>query len=223
MTVVSIGQRWAPNPFSTRHVRPGKIAPLDVSGRPLDIPGLIARLAAIGGSAAIVGPHGSGKTTLLMTIADVLEAQGERVEWVRLRESRDLVGLLRAIAACAGGGTACVDSAERMGSIVGSGMRLAAWLVGARMLVTAHRRGPLQTLVECATSVRLLAAIVERLSCRPGEDAVSPVDVAAAFEASRGDIREALFLLYDRFERRARHPRGGSGGGQADGAPRVRS
>lgn len=189
------------NPFCTRHVRPGRMPPLDAAGRPLDIPGMLVSLASLGGSAALVGPHGSGKTTLLAHLAAALEANGGRVERVRLRGWRDLVSLARAVARSAGGGTVCVDSWERLGRPWTGVVRWFARRRGARLLVTAHHRGALPTLWECSTSTALLTALTDRLRVDP---AIGQHDVEEAFQRAAGDIREALFLLYDRFEERAR-------------------
>lgn len=194
------------NPFSTRYVRPGRLPPLDAEGRPIDIAMLCETLAVLGGSAAVVGPHGSGKTTLLVWLANALEAGGSRIERVRFRGLRDVVSLARAIWRTAEGGTVCVDCWERLGW-PGNGLaRLAARLFGARLLVTAHRVGPLPTLCTCATSAKLLEAIVARL---PIDSPLLPGDVDEAFRRARGDVREALFLLYDRCEELARASRGG--------------
>jgi hypothetical protein len=69
--------------------------------------------------------------------------------------------------------------------------------------VTAHRPGLLPTLRACRTSPALLTAIVDRLPVQgaflPNERAVQ---IDEAFRRSKGDIREALFTLYDRFEER---------------------
>ena len=193
------------NPFSTRHVRPGRIAPLDGAGRPLDVGELLAALATYGGSGALVGPHGSGKTTLLWALAGALEAAGGRVERARVRGPRDILPLAGSTLRCAGGGTLCVDSWERLGRVPPWLLRGVAWLCGARLLVTAHGPGPLPTLWRCVTSPALLMALVVQLS-RAGdvEDFVGACDLDDVFRRAGGDVREALFLLYDRFEERAR-------------------
>ena len=72
------GDAFIGNPFSTRHTRPGALAPLDAVGRPVDVAGLCKRLASQGGSGAIVGAHGSGKTTLLDALARGIEARADR-------------------------------------------------------------------------------------------------------------------------------------------------
>ncbi|MEI6239299.1 MAG: hypothetical protein WCR51_02810 [Planctomycetia bacterium] len=197
------------NPFCTRSIRAGRIPSLDASGRPVNPADMLAALERLDGAAALVGPHGSGKSTLLWHIAGALEARGQRVERVRLHRRWDLVSLVRAVVRGAGGGTVCVDSWERLGRPWADAVRWFARACGARLLVTAHGPGPLPTLWACRTSPALLAAIVAQLP--NGGGLVAPQreqQIEEAFRRAAGDIREALFLLYDRFEEqtRARRP-----------------
>lgn len=196
------------NPFCTRSIRPGRIPPFDGSGRVIDSAGLLAALEACGGSAAFVGPHGSGKTTLLCHVAAALEARGCRVERVRISDARVFMSVVAAVLRQAGGGIVCIDSWERLGRPWADLVRWCAIALGTRLVVTAHHPGPLPTLWTCRTSAVLLAAIVARLPHEAG-----PVwldrqqQIEDAFQRSAGDIREALFMLYDRFEERIRAAR----------------
>lgn len=192
---------FATNPFSTRAIRAGRIPPLDHVGRPICLAAVLADLEGRGGSAAIVGPHGSGKTTLLGHLADALEADGRRVARVRLHGRQGVATLLRAVAC---GGVVCVDSWERLGRPAALLMRGLARIRGTRLVVTAHRLGLLPPLWICRTSPALLAAIVDRLPERGGFlPSERPLRLDEAFRRSAGDIREALFTLYDRFEERS--------------------
>lgn len=194
------------NPFCTRHVRPGRLLSLDATGRPVDLAPLVSKLAAAGISAAVIGPHGSGKTTLLGHLADALEARCERVIRMRVGRARDAVKLLGAVAGARPGGIICVDGWERLGVAWAFVVRQSASAAGVRLLVTAHRAGPLPTLWECTTTPALLEAIVASLP-GGGCGSIQEADVQEAFRAASGDIREALFLLYDTFEARARTAR----------------
>lgn len=194
----------AGNPFCTRHVLPGRLPSFDASGRPVNLDEVLARLAAIGGSAAIVGRHGSGKTTLLWQLADALEAEGRRVVRVRLRHTRDIGRLLEAVARVRRGGVVCVDSWERLGPLSSLAVTWCARVMSAGLIVTAHRTGPLPTLWESITTPAVLGAVVHQLAHPAGMPAVIEGDVDEAFREASGNIREALFLLYDRFEDRAR-------------------
>lgn len=191
------------NPFSTRYLRPGRLPPLDGSGRPLDLEHLAATFLSRGGSAAIVGPHGSGKTTLLGHLADTLESMGERVIRMRMRERSDLLRLLASIGR-GPRGIVCVDSWERIGWPANGLVRVVAAGARVRLLVTAHRPGAMPTLWRCATSPRVTEALVERLLDGSSPPAIGREAIEEAHRRAGGDVREALFLLYDRFEEAAR-------------------
>lgn len=196
----------ATNPFSTRHVRPGRIVPLDEDGMPMDIAALAVRLRRTGGMAAIVGPHGSGKSTLLSRLADAIEADGTRVVRLRLRSWRD--AWRAGVAVCQAGrhGTVCIDGWESLAVPVRGLVRLIAWGMRRVLVVTTHARGRTPVLACCRTSPSLLESIVTRLpgAARWYGDVITSADVAAAFQRHRGDVREALFELYDLFECRSR-------------------
>jgi energy-coupling factor transporter ATP-binding protein EcfA2 len=205
------------NPFATRHTRPGRLEPLDSDGCPRDVAAVLNRLAALGGRAAIRGPHGSGKTTLLEHLAHALEARGTVVERVRLRAWRDgataaatdCAAAFRAIVRCPTGGTVCIDGWEQMGPAATAAGAL-AWLRGCGLIVTTHRATRLPLLVACDTSPALLAGLVRRLPGHAswGGSVIRDADLEAAFLSTRGDIRESLYELYDRFEERRRPPAG---------------
>lgn len=193
------------NPFSTRHVRPGRVPALDAAGREIDLSELLARFAKINRSAAIVGPHGSGKTTLLGQLADVLEADGSVVARVRIGRIDDTLTLLAAVVRVRRGGVVCVDSWERLGPIRAHVIRWCACAARTRLLVTAHGKSALPTLWECRPTPTVLRALVGRLpSGGAGMPPILEADMQQAFHDASGDIREALFLLYDTFEARAR-------------------
>lgn len=196
------------NPFSTRHVRPGRLPVFDAAGCPIDLERVLNRLGHIAGSAAIVGPHGSGKTTLLGHLADALEARGRRVVRIKVGRARDGLRILGAMCGARRGDIMCIDSWERLGTPWALVIRWCAAASRVWLLVTAHRAGTLPTLRQCTTTPAVLGAIVGRL---PGSDStprlIHETDLEEAFRAASGDVREALFLLYDTFEARARRER----------------
>lgn len=212
--------RGVGNPFSTRHTRPGCLPPLDAMGRPLDLEGLLARAVATRG-AAIVGRHGSGKSNLLHHLALAAAARGN-VEQVRLRSWRDALLAWGAVLRVGRGGIACVDSWECAGPVERIVLVVLARAAGVFLLVTAHRPTVLlPTLVRCETTPSLLAAIVVQLVDPPqwGAVPIDAADIEAACAGHDGDLREALYELYDRFESRrsgAVHPRWTDGGDDHD-------
>jgi hypothetical protein len=196
-----ISRGLRPNPFTTRHTRPGAVPPLDLQGGPLDVGAVLAMLDRHP-ALAIVGPHGTGKSTLLAAIAGRLEAAGSPVVLHRLGRRRDAIAVLRAVAPAPRGTTFLIDGWERIGPLAGRLARLAAQVRGCRLVVTSHRPVGLPTAVTTAGTLPLLAAIVARLP--PHADLIGPADLADAFARHRGNLRDSLADLYDRFEDRAR-------------------
>ncbi|NQW49426.1 MAG: hypothetical protein HQ464_16825 [Planctomycetes bacterium] len=206
------------NPFSTRFTQPGRITPLDAAGRPLDAGVLLARLRILGGTAAVVGPHGSGKSTLLSRLAHEIERGGGRLQRLRLRSWSDTASSWSAILRAGPGSVVCIDSWECLGIAARSLMRTAA--IGRRcgLLVTSHKAAGMPVLMRCDTSLALLHSIVAGL---PGHDhwygtLIHAADVESAYVRQRGNLRESLYELYDRFEFRARRGLGACGSGPAD-------
>ena len=207
------------NPFATRFTRPGCIEPRDRLGGHLDVDGLLERLRTLGGTAAIVGPHGSGKSTLLTHMADALERRGARVQRVRLRSWRDASAAWTAIRHARAGGTVCIDSWECVGVVGRSVLLIAARMAGCGLLVTSHHGGGMPRLMQSVTSPSLLRSIVRTL---PGHEVwhgswIRDSDIEAAFAGHGGNLREALYELYDRFEDRARGTRAVRGDGPDEG------
>lgn len=195
------------NPFATGYVASARLASRDAHGAYRDVGALASRIAGLGCNGAIVGPHGSGKTTLLDQLADHLGASSEKVLRVRLRGHGDGRAVLVAIACAPSGALVCIDGWERLGW-AGTVASVVARLRGVRLIVTSHRRGHLETFVECRTSVALLEALVADL---PGHSewfgrGITLTDLETSFLASGGDLRTAMNMLYDIFERRVRVP-----------------
>jgi hypothetical protein len=184
------------NPFTTRYTRPGRVPPRDGGGL-IDPGSLLDRVRTLG-AGAIEGPHGSGKTTLLVALA----ARAGRAELLRARRRRDAATVLRAIRAAGRGTVFCVDCWERLGTVGATAVRVFARLRRCPLVVTTHRASGLPVLVRTRPTVDILAAIVAGLPDHGG--LIGTRDVEEAFAAHGGNLREALYDLYDRFERRAR-------------------
>jgi len=197
------GTRLPANPFATRHTRPGTLPPLAADGRPRDLGGLTAEILRAGG-AGIEGPHGSGKSNLLVAVARELGVEGRLAASVRLGRHA-AAAALRAILRAAPGRAVCLDGWEMLGRPVAASVRFLAHHRGVVLVVTSHRPSGLPLRVPTATSPALLDAIVRRLPDHGG--LIAADDLAGAFVRQRGDLREALLDLYDRFEQRARQQR----------------
>jgi hypothetical protein len=195
-------RRLPTNPFATRFTRPGRLEIRDRDGTPLDPGPLVDVLDRLGGSAAIEGPHGSGKTTLLLAIADLLETRQRLARLVRLRSRRDARQALAVLRAAVPGSVLCIDSWEQAGLWTAAAIRRAGRRRAVGLLVTSHRATGLPVLHRGATSPTLLARLVADLPSHGG--VITSADVAAAHVRHAGDLRAALFELYDRFEDRIR-------------------
>ena len=193
------------NPFSTRYIRVGAIPALSEQGGPFDAPAVLAELAQIGGCGAFVGPHGSGKSTRLEACAQAAAAQGQQVCRIRLRRWWESLAAARRIAMQPAGALVCIDSLEVAGRLGISCLRGMARLRRVRLLATTHKPAGLPVLVECKTSLALLERVVEQLPAKGGS--ISREDLRDAFVAADGNLREALFALYDLVEARRTAPR----------------
>jgi len=160
-----------------------------------DLDTLVARLAALGYRAAIVGPHGAGKTTLLEDLGRALEQRGFRIVPLRLAsDDRRLPSTWPFCAARLGPrDIVCLDGAEQLSTVAWLQFRWRARRA-AGVIVTSHARGRLPLLVECATNADLLEKIVRQLA--PADRAGAP-EAADLFHRHRGNLREALRELYD--------------------------
>ena len=198
------------NPFATRYVASARLAPRDSRGRVLDLPAIVDRLGAIGGSGAIEGPHGTGKSNLLFHLSEVVASESRPVVRIRMRSRGDVLGVLLAMRQTPRGGLACVDSWELLGTVGRSMVRCMARGLGIGLMVTSHGPTDLPTLVSCRASRALLESLVGQL---PGHGewfgtTIMPADLDAAIVEAGEDLRRAFDLLYDRFERsRAGAPR----------------
>jgi hypothetical protein len=179
------------NPFASDRV----IATIRYTCPDGDIETLIARLAALGYRAAIVGPHGAGKTTLLEDLAQALQARGFRVRSLRLAtDDRRVPADWPSHAALLGPrDIVCLDGAEQLSGIQWLWFRWRARHAGG-LIVTSHARGRLPLLIECTTSADLLEGIVRQLSPAPDAGAPSSADL---FRRHQGNLRNALRELYD--------------------------
>jgi hypothetical protein len=190
-----------PNPFATRHTRPGRVMPRDGTGRPLDVAALASRIRAPD-AAAIEGPHGAGKSNLLAAIAGWLADAGALAGTVRARSGHDGSVVATAIVRARPGTILCVDGWESLGAVRAAVIRWMARRRGVGLIVTTHRPAGMPTLARCTTTSALLGRIVADLPDHGG--LVTDADVEHAYAAHGGNLREALYDLYDRFERRAR-------------------
>jgi hypothetical protein len=187
------------NPFATRFVRPRSVAYLFGAGH--DARSLVQELKKCGWRGAIVGPHGSGKTTLVHTLLPEIIAEDRnpvlvslhdklrRLPWsVRLRYL-DKKALL------------IIDGYEQLNRASRALIWVCQRLRRFGLLVTAHSDVRLPILCRTRGDLSVLHRLIaDELPSHGGRVARGEID--RAFERREGNLREALFDLYDVFERR---------------------
>lgn len=188
------------NPFSTRFVRPGAIGFLFDAGESAE--GLIDRLRAQGWLGEIIGPHGTGKSTLLEALKPLLEQAGRRVVHLKLTAERPALRVSELFGGAWDSRTqVIVDGHEQLRFGARCILGLRRRLCGAGMLVTAHQSAGFPLLYASRGDELIFQRLVEGL-LRDRDALVTRDDAMQALQATSGDVREALFRLYDLYESR---------------------
>ncbi len=199
---VLVAEPTLSNPFATRFVRPGATPFQFRDGQ--TVRSVIDALNDSGWQAAIVGPHGTGKTTLLHTLMPDLIAAGRKPVMVVLHNGQRLIPLeqeeWRALDRRS---VLIIDGYEQLGWRSRTRLWLKQKLQGFGLLVTAHMDIRLPTIFRTCGDLSLMNDLVEQwLPSHDGQ--ILAGDIDSAFMRRDGNIREALFDLYDLFERRRR-------------------
>lgn len=192
------------NPFATRYIIPGAVA--HFFDDPSALNEIVERLKASDYGGQIVGPHGSGKTSLLRAIERALVAEQVLFHTVTLRDGqsampsewkfeakRENIRLL------------IIDGYEQLSRFNRWRLKRACRKAQRGLLVTAHADVGLPVIAETAPSLEIAQSIVRRLTAQ-NPSPVTSDDVATAYRANHGNLREMLLALYDLHERRARSP-----------------
>jgi hypothetical protein len=189
------------NPFATRYVRPGAVRylfPPDCNAERL-----LERLRVNGWWGQIVGAHGSGKSSLLEALSPALASERSVILLALHDGQRRLGSGWRELKALGASSLVVVDGYEQLSGW--SKFRL-KWLCRRRsagLLVTAHTDVGLPTLFNTATDLPTAQRLVAGL-LTPGDQTIGVDDVARAWRTRAGDLREALFDLYNLYEQRHR-------------------
>jgi hypothetical protein len=180
-------------------VRPGAVPFLFPPGE--DAAALVDRLRAAGWRGQVVGPHGSGKSTLLAELRQRLEAVGCAVIVV-VRHGGE-----RALPAAFWAGIpkgrlviVLIDGYEQLGVWTRWRLRFACWRRGLGLLVTSHMDTGLPDLYRTAVTPEVAVRVVGRLTAGAAA-LVKESEVIDRLAARDGNLREALFDLYDLHER----------------------
>jgi len=182
------------NPFSTNFVRPGKLEFVFTGDDSLET--VSARLAACDWRAQILGPHGSGKSTLLRNLTQQLQLQFE-VTCLQPREFRSINALPRHLLTSRSALFA-IDGLELLAKR--DQRQLLNWArthqVG--LLITTHQPVALPILYRTRPTSTVFQQIVQRL-LGDARSVFTQQEMTQTFEKHKGNIREALFAMYDKF------------------------
>ncbi len=186
------------NPFSTRYIRPGAIPYLFPDG--ISVSSLVERLRMNNWRGQIIGPHGSGKSTLLAALVPVMEGAGRHVVSIALHQGeRRLLAIDRA--ALSSTTLLVIDGYEQLSWWSRWRVQRLCKRHGAGLLATAHTDQGLPTIFQTQPSEPLVQRVVAALL--PTDDGtLAPADVASAYAATGGNVRETLFKLFDTYQQR---------------------
>lgn len=188
------------NPFATRFVRPGAIEFLLPEGQTLD--SLVDTLDRHRWRGQILGPHGTGKSTLLHSLQPVLVERLRLLAWFTQNQGERSLNITEADAAQWSSQTlVIVDGYEQLGWLAKRWLTATCDRTGAGLLVTTHTDMGLTTIFATQPSETLLQEVVAELTAL-ANGIISADDVSHCYQQHAGNLREALFALYDLYELR---------------------
>ena len=191
------------NPFCAARLRPGTIEFVFEAGTSLEQ--LVDSLEAKAWQGQIVGRHGTGKSTLLAALMPAIEGRGRLVKSVTLVAGqrhlpREFITSLRL---SAGLGVAAVDGFEQLHFWSRRFLKRFCRTHGIGLVVASHRPAKLPSLYETAIDETRAWKVVERLQ-NGFPPRIESGDLTVRLARHQGNLREALFDLYDLYEERSR-------------------
>lgn len=191
---------YQPNPFSTRFVRPGAIPFHFREDESAEL--LVEKLQRNRWRGEIIGPHGTGKSTLLESLKPFIEIAGRTIIHLKLTaEKPSLKGSELFGGAWNAKTLVIIDGYEQLPLPARCILAARRRLSGAGMLITAHEPRGFPPLYQTGASEPIFNDLVELL-VRETHSTITRTEAAQALQASNGNVRDALFRLYDLYESR---------------------
>jgi hypothetical protein len=190
------------NPFSTRCVRPGALPFLFRNGESAQA--LVLRLREQNWWGEIIGPHGSGKSTLVAALVAELHAAGRET---RVHAFHDGVVRFTGLSPRAPGlhpaVVLIIDGYEQLSLWQKYRVRRLCRRAGCGLVTTAHHPAGLPELYRTSMAPDVASAVFAELT-RDQPALVTASELQKSLAVRKGNLRDALFDLYDLHEHRRR-------------------
>jgi len=196
----SVSTQHQTNPFSTRHVRPGALPFFFREGESAQA--VISRLRARSWWGAIIGPHGSGKSTLVAALLPEIQAAGRKPILHTFHDGIiHLPVLSRQALRLHSDVLLIIDGYEQLSAWQKFRVRCSCRKTGSGLVVTAHSSTGLPELYRTSMTPDLAERVFGQLT-RNRPALANASELQDCLAARQGNLREALFDLYDMHERR---------------------
>ncbi len=191
------------NPFCAARLRPGTIDFVFEQGKSLQQ--LVDSLEAHAWQGQIIGRHGTGKSTLLAALTPAIADRGRLVKsTILVAGQRHLPReFMTSLRLSAGLGVAAVDGVEQLPFWNRLLLKRFCRRHGVGLVVASHRSADLPILYETVLDEARAWRVVEQLQ-NGFPPRIEIGDLTARLARHQGNLREALFDLYDLYEERSR-------------------
>jgi hypothetical protein len=189
------------NPFCAARLRPGTIDFVFEQGKSLQQ--LVDVLEANAWQGEITGKHGTGKSTLLAALIPAIEDRGRSIKSITLTAGQRHLprGFLASLRRPVGLGVAAVDGVEQLHPWNRLLLKRFCRTHEVGLVVASHRRADLPSLYETAVDEARAWSVVQRLQ-NGFPPRIEIEDLLQRLARHEGNLREALFDLYDLYEER---------------------